>query len=289
MNNTLLRAMMLLLCTVLSAKELRADATTTSCPSGYRPSAVANVCIANSLVTSVVQSLPATGQCLTGYARVIGTAFCTKDNLALNRVAQHYLISPATATTCPVNFSRAPGSTICTANHLALDFVDNALTLIEPRLNCPSGTVQLTGANLCSPIVSSSLPMTPPVGLDCPPGFLKPFGSHFCVAVNIAVNTDDHTNFGLTPPTGQCPTHWFQYKNGGFCLPAVSIVSCGTPDYPCRQESNDTYFVVKQRFVCAVDGGTRQGTHSPYVPNDPLGFTAIPNIWCTPPKTNEHN
>lgn len=256
-----------------------------------------NVCLDKNLSADSVIPLSNKESCPGGYDGIAGTPFCTHDNTALSITGSNYWITGPVPDNCPENFARPPGSRVCVADHLSLALIKGELSLVEPKIDCPDGLEQKALATNCTPINPSEPLESSFSTLACAHGFIKPPGSHFCISFDIAINTSDEQGFGIDAPRGNCPIDWTRAQPGGFCLPALSAIRCGSNTFPCGSNPGDKIlFVPEPGNCCTLQGGERQTFSqipvSSFVQHYPVptqaagidtGYLLKPVIMCGPP------
>ena len=206
------------------SKFLWAGDTDYQCPKGaYAVSA--KVCVAQHLSSDIVQPLLTTNKCETGFEHTLGTNFCLAGNHSLTTVNDNYLIDGPVKGGCPAFFSRARGKRVCVDDFLALALVKEKLTLVAPKLDCPTGYQQKPRATTCSLIDDKPAINLPAFTPYCPTGFLKPPGAPRCLSYEIIKRTNAKVNFGVLPPTTPCPTN-FTAEPGEFCQPSHTVLHC---------------------------------------------------------------
>ena len=249
------------------------SATVTECPRGFNHSGIQNICVAEDLSLNIVTELASDNRCLSRYEKMIGTQFCLKKNHYLSANKDFYLVGGVFNNYCPENYSRPPESDICVQIELSLIELNHELKLMAP-----------TDGTGVPPDEATGLFAAPPV--ECEPGFVKPPGFHFCIAINIA-NHAEPAQYEFDIPVGECPKNWSRKTTNGFCLPENYLQVCGI-EFPCNFEPGDSFRISKVPVACPNGFLYKQVYIPTHTHSSKGGFTSIPAYACVPPdKFNE--
>lgn len=205
------------------------------CDPGFIPYATLRACVADNLPQNVISALPHTGHCGAGRSHLPGTPFCLEKNTALSIKNNLFFIRGYYEKECPQDTQREPWSRICTSNALALEMNEGELHMIAPREVCPNGSLD-ADLNKCKSYPAMGDVLFAIAGPQCPPGFIKPPGVHFCVSNKIAFNGNGgHQE--LPVPSGPCPVYFDKRTRGGFCVPDYYLKQCSQED-SCGNHDN---------------------------------------------------